>query len=196
MSGDIFRWAAPLFASAGRRLTAPDAEEFARLLRPSVPPNGRLLDLGGGTGALAVLLARMVPCTVTVLDSSPHMLRYAEGQPGVEAELGDAADLPFPDGSFDAVLVSDAFHHFAAPEAVVHEMARVIRPGGGVVVAELDPDSFVIRLIRVLEKALREPAGFRRPAELEELMEAAGIHGSTRRPGGPSYVFAGEVRRR
>ncbi len=193
LPGLIFRWAAPLFARAARRWSEDDAEAFARLLHPALQPHGRLLDLGGGTGALAALLARVVPCTVIVVDPSPQMLRYAAGLADVEPVLGDAAALPFTDDTFDAVLVCDAFHHIAERAAAVGEMARVVRPGGAVVIAEIDASARSTRMISLGERLLGEPASFMRPVDLERLMAAAGVPGSTQRQGGASYVFVGEV---
>jgi demethylmenaquinone methyltransferase/2-methoxy-6-polyprenyl-1,4-benzoquinol methylase len=121
------------------------------------------------------------------------MLRYAAGLADVEPVLGDAAALPFTDDSFDAVLVCDAFHHFDHREAAAREMARVVRPGGAVVIAEIDASARSTRMISLGERLLGEPAGFMRPADLERLMEAVGVPGSTQRQGGSSYVFVGEV---
>jgi SAM-dependent methyltransferase len=193
VSGAIFRWAAPLFARAAKRWSEDDARSLAGLLGPALAPGGRLLDLGGGTGDLAGLLARLVPCAVTVLDASPRMLRYANAIPDVEPLLGDAAAMPLADASFDAVLVCDAFHHFTDPAGAVREMARVVRPGGGVVVAEMDAGARSTRVIGMLERLLGEPAGFLRPTEMEGLMAAFGIHGSSQPRSGISYVFVGEA---
>jgi demethylmenaquinone methyltransferase/2-methoxy-6-polyprenyl-1,4-benzoquinol methylase len=193
MPGGVFKWAAPLVARAAKRYTEDDARSFARLLGPYLPPHGRLLDLGGGTGDLAALLARVVPCAVTVLDASSHMLRYATGLPDVEAVVGDAAAMPFDDGRFDAALVCDAFHHFVEPEAAASELARVVRPGGGVAIVEIAAGARSTRAIGMVERLLGEPAGFLRPSELETLMAAAGVHGSSRRRNEIAYVFVGEV---
>jgi demethylmenaquinone methyltransferase/2-methoxy-6-polyprenyl-1,4-benzoquinol methylase len=163
------------------------------LLAPFLAPDGRLLDLGGGTGNLAGLLARLVPCQVTVLDTSPQMLRYASDIRGVEPLLGDAHAMPLADASFDAALVCDAFHHFSDTAGAVREMARVVRSGGGVVVAEIDAAARSTRMIAAFERLLGEPAGFLRPEEMEVLMAGVGIHGSSQPQGGISYVFVGEV---
>jgi ubiquinone/menaquinone biosynthesis C-methylase UbiE len=193
LSGAIFRWAAPLFARSAKRWSEDDAEAFARMLDPFLSLQGRLLDLGGGTGALAGLLARARPCVVTVLDSSPRMLRYAERLPGVEPVVGVASAIPFDDGRFDAVLVCDAFHHFDKREKAAREMARVVRSGGGVVIAEADSAACSTRFMALAERILGEPAGFLRPVDLERLMDAVGVHGSSERQGGASYVYIGEV---
>ena len=209
MPGRLFNWTAPLFALASRRWGDDDARRVAALLAPYLPAHGRLLDIGGGTGDLAALLAAVVPCDVTVLDASPRMLRYAEGLPGVEAVLGDAAVMPFAGDGFDAALVCDAFHHFTRPAAAASEIARVVRPGGGVVIAEIDAsvrkevddateackaDVPETRLIASVASLLGEPAGFLTPAQLEQLLDGAGIAGSCRRRDGIAYWFAGEVR--
>lgn len=193
MPGAVFRWAAPLFARAARRWREDDAEAFARFLRPSLQPRGRLLDLGGGTGALAALLARVVPCTVTVVDSSPPMLRYAADLAGVEPVLSDATALGFADGAFDAALVCEAFHHMPEREAVAREIARVVRAGGAVVIAEQDAGARSTHIVSLVERMLGEPAGFMRPTDLERLMAKAGVPGSTQRHGSSSYLFVGEV---
>jgi len=191
--GAIFKWGAPLFAHAAKRWSDEDAEALAGMLRPYLGPHGRLLDLGGGTGRLAGLLAETVPCAVTVADSSARMLGYADRFSGVETALADATALPFADSSFDAVLVCDALHHFDLPEAAVREMSRVVRPGGGVVIVEIDPSSRFARLLVLGERMLGEPAGFMTPTDLERLLESVGVRGSTESQGGMSYVFVGEV---
>jgi demethylmenaquinone methyltransferase/2-methoxy-6-polyprenyl-1,4-benzoquinol methylase len=189
----IFRWGAPLFAREARRWNEDDARAFAALLSPALQPDGHLLDLGGGTGALAALLARVVPCKVSVVDRSPQMLRYATGAPDVDPVLGDATALRFVDDTFDAALVCDALHHIREREAAAREMARVVRPGGAIVIAELDASVLRTRLIGLAERVVGEPAGFMRPEELARLMAAAGAPGSTQQQNGASYVFVGKV---
>ncbi len=193
MPGAMFRWTAPLFARAGSRWGAGDADALAAWLEPYVPPEGRLLDLGGGTGALASLLAARMACSVTVLDASPHMLRHAEGLQGVTPVRGDAGAMPFPDARFDAVLVCDAFHHFTGAQAAAREMARVVRSGGGVLILEPDPRRRVVRVIAAVERLVGEPGGFLEPRALEDLMRSVGIDGRSQPQGKASYAFVGSV---
>jgi ubiquinone/menaquinone biosynthesis C-methylase UbiE len=189
----MFRWAAPVFARFARHWGADDAEALATWLRPTVPPGGRLLDLGGGTGHLARLLAERLDCRVTVLDATHAMLRYAEGFPGVEPVLGDAASMPFEDGVFDAVLVSDALHHFVDPLVAVREMSRVVRPGGGVLVLEIDPERRGARSIALVERLVGEPGNFLTPRGLQGLMSSVGVEGETHAQGYASYLFTGRT---
>ena len=191
MAGAMFRWAAPVFARFARHWGRQDAEALATWLRPTVPPGGRLLDLGGGTGHLARLLAERLDCCVTVLDQTHAMLRYAEVMPGVEPVLGDAAAMPFDDATFNAVLVSDALHHFVEPAVALGEMTRVVRPGGGVLVLEIDPRRRGARTVARIERLVGEPANFLTPRELERLMKSVGVEGESHDQGYASYLFAG-----
>jgi SAM-dependent methyltransferase len=89
-----------------------------------------VLDLAAGTGRLARLLVPVVGSVVAV-EPSPAMRAVLAGRlPEVRVVEGVAEDLPFPDGSFDAVVVGEAFHWFDAP-AALEEIARVLRPRGG-----------------------------------------------------------------
>jgi 2-polyprenyl-3-methyl-5-hydroxy-6-metoxy-1,4-benzoquinol methylase len=195
VSGAIFRWGAPLFARTAKRWSDVDAEALAGWLGPYVSTGGELLDLGGGTGELARLLAAQLACTVTVADASEAMLRYARDLPGVTAVRAEAASLPFSDGRFDAVLVCDALHHFSDERAPSREMARVVRPGG-VVIVEPDREHRAVALIAALERLMGEPAAFLTPPTLKELMRAAGVAGACRSQGRAAYAFVGAVQER
>lgn len=191
MPGTIFRWAAPLFAWSARRWSDDDAAAMARLLEGFVPSGGRILDLGGGTGELASLLAAEMGCLVTILDSSPQMLRYAHGRVGVLPMQGDAASMPFADGSFDAVVVCDAFHHFVRGDEAAREVARVVRPGGAVLVAEIDPRPLGTRVTAAVERLVGEPSNFLSPQDMERLFRRLGVEGRSEAQGKTSYLFLG-----
>ena len=93
----------------------------------------RLLDLGCGTGALAVRALKQDPRRqMTGLDLSERMLAWAGARLGdrVKLVLGDSERLPLPDGSFDVVFCCDSFHHYPDPAAVLEEVGRVLAPGG------------------------------------------------------------------
>jgi demethylmenaquinone methyltransferase / 2-methoxy-6-polyprenyl-1,4-benzoquinol methylase len=110
-------------------------ERAADLAR--VGPGSRALDVGTGTGDLAIELARR-GATVTGLDFAPAMLDVARGKaPDIEFERGDALALPHGDGEFDAVTVGFGARNFADLDRGLREMARVTKPGGRVVVLEI-----------------------------------------------------------
>jgi ubiquinone/menaquinone biosynthesis C-methylase UbiE len=95
--------------------------------------DSRVLDLAAGTGQLSRLLVPLVGSVVAVEPSAPMRDVLARGLPGVEALAGRAERIPLPDQSVDAAVVGNAFHWFDG-DAAVGELARVLRPGGGLAV--------------------------------------------------------------
>lgn len=189
----FFAWSAPIFHRVlDRRWTADDVSAIAARLRPYVPPGGELLDVGGGTGALASRLAGALHAQVAVLDPTPEMLAYVPDHPALHATLGAAESMPYADDAFDAVLVSDAFHHFHDQDRAVSEIVRVVRPGGGVLMLELDPSGWMRALV-LAERLLGEPASFFEPAHLCTFLAARGLGGECRTERGVSYSFLGTV---
>jgi ubiquinone/menaquinone biosynthesis C-methylase UbiE len=98
-------------------------------------------DIGTGTGFVAAGLAPLVRQVVAV-DGSAAMLEAARRNlstcGNVTIRLADGAKLPFEDGSLDAVFANMYLHHCADPMAAVAEMVRVLRPGGRLVVTDMD----------------------------------------------------------
>lgn len=190
----FFNWAAPAFNRLADRWSPESIDEIAGWLRPYVAPGGRILDIGGGTGALALRLAEALDTEVLVIDPSPEMLRYVPDDPRVRAEIGTAEAMPVEDDWADAVLVSDAFHHFRDQDGAASEFARVVRSGGGVVVLELDPRPWYMRVLVVVEKLLGEPGAFFTPGEMCAFFASHDIDGVCEPTRGPSYRFTGCVR--
>lgn len=108
-------------------------------------PRATLLDLATGTGDLAVAAAKRFPgLTVTGLDATPAMLvvgRTKVSRAGFADRItlveGDAEALDLPAGSFDAATCAFGFRNFPHKEQALAEAARVLRPGGTLVVLEL-----------------------------------------------------------
>lgn len=121
------------------RLFKRAAVEMARLR-----PGKRVLDLAGGTGDVAALAARQVGGTghVVLADVNAAMLEAGRerllnrGHANVRFAQANAEALPFDEGTFDTVLVAFGVRNFADQPASLKEMARVLVPGGAVVVLE------------------------------------------------------------
>jgi ArsR family transcriptional regulator len=102
---------------------------------------GDVLDVGSGDGAAAASLAPYCR-SLTCIDANPRLIEAAQARLGrhenVRAQVADAHELPFADGSFDAVLVFHTLTYAERPPRVLAECARVLRPGGRLVVLCLD----------------------------------------------------------
>jgi SAM-dependent methyltransferase len=117
-------------------------DELARgLVRVAgIRPGERALDVGSGPGAVATVLVELLGAdNVSAVDpSEPFVAALRERLPGVDARLGSAEALPFPDGAFDGVLAQLVVNFLNDPEAGVREMRRVSREGGVVAAAVWD----------------------------------------------------------
>ena len=122
----------------------------------ALPAEARVLDLGCGAGLDSLILARRVGATghVVGIDFSEAMLvraRQAAAESGVTVTFcrGDAERLPLDDASVDVALVNGIFNLNPARAEIFRELARIVRPGGHVYVAEL-----------VLQDAVSKPDHF------------------------------------
>jgi len=189
----FFNWAAPWVRRYGDRFTPEDVTAISGWLRPAVGPGGRILDVGGGAGQLAALLADALHAHVTVLDPTAEMVAHVPATERLSAVRGTAEAMPLPDDDFDAIVVTDAFHHFRDQGAAVTEFARVVRDGGLVLVLDLDPRPLTMRLIAFAERLVGEPASFMTPEAICAFMAARGIEGECEPLEKASYRFLGRV---
>lgn len=176
---------------AWRRLT---------LRAASLPRGGLLLDVGTGTGRIALEAARQDPdLKVAALDLTPEMLEQGKRSDTGGRILwinGDALDLPFPEGLFDAVTSGYLMRNVPDIHLALKEQLRVVRPGGRVAFLDTSPPrSPVLRpFIRVYFRIVipllgglvsgqwdayrylpRSTEAFRSPEELSEIMACAGF---------------------
>jgi len=138
---------------------APEAESF--VARMELEPGARVLDIACGTGNVTIPLARR-GARVTGLDMMPHLLEEAraraarEGLP-IRFDEGFAETLPYPDGSFDVLVSMFGIMFSPLPATVVSEMARVLRPGGRLALANWTPSSFGGKMSAVAGRYLPPP---------------------------------------
>jgi len=188
-------------------------------------PGERVLDCATGTGELALALRRAVGPTGSVLgmDFCAAMLEPARekarraGLEDVRFEEGDALALRYPASSFDIATIAFGIRNVDDPVRCLKEMARVVRPGGRVVVLEFgQPTGLWGALYRLYSRALvpavgglltgnraayaylpRTAAAFPGGERFLALMDEAGAFSARRAvalSGGIAFVYVGEVR--
>jgi SAM-dependent methyltransferase len=140
--------------------TTPPAAELVTFA--SVAPHETVLDVGCGTGVVAITAAR-IGAKVKALDLTPALLDRARqnaavAQVEVEFKEGDVESLPYADASFDVVL-SQFGHMFGPrPEVTTAEMLRVLRPGGRIAFSTWPPEHGMGKLFALLAKYMPPPA--------------------------------------
>jgi len=189
---------------------ARQAEALAERVRLWLTPlrgDERALDAGCGVGALAFALAPLVGEVVGV-DPDEERIEAARrlAPANVRFEVADAAALPFEPGSFDVVGCLRVLHHARRPELVVHELTRVVTPGGRVLLAdqiapadplsalELDrfehardpshtrllPDGDVRAMLEMNDLVVLRDEIFQEERPLDPYLDVAGIEGEAR----------------
>lgn len=152
-------------------------------------PGERVLDVGCGTGTVA-LIAASAGAAVTAVDPSARLLevtRTAAERAGVDLQLlpGEAASLPLPDSSFDAVLSNFGVIFAAEPRSAVAEMARVLAPEGRIVFNAWLPGGVVGNVNGTAMELVRQALGAPAPAapfgwhDVRELEPLFATHGMT-----------------
>jgi arsenite methyltransferase len=130
-------------------------------------------DVGAGTGYMAAGLAPLVR-EVHAFDASPAMLARArenlKAHHNIVFHEADGLSLPFPDGSLDAVFANMYLHHCPDPLAAIREMARLLRPGGRLVITDMDAHPYAW----MKDEMTDVWQGFERP-QVRQWLEAAGL---------------------
>jgi demethylmenaquinone methyltransferase/2-methoxy-6-polyprenyl-1,4-benzoquinol methylase len=182
----MFDRIAPVYDAMNRAMTAGLDQRWRRLTAAAVVrPGDRVLDACCGTGDLA-LAARAAGGRVTGLDFSEPMLERARRKSDqVEWVRGDALDLPFADGSFDAATVGFGVRNVADLARGLAELRRVLREGGRVGILEITTPRGPLRhfyrlwfdgIVPLLGKALPGGSAYTYlPASVRRFPDAEGL---------------------
>lgn len=174
------RWA----GAYGRSRLLPSLQKKALAeLRPGA--GDRLLDVACGAGKLVIEVAPHVDRAVGI-DLSGGMLELARSRlhaapearslANVEFLQGPSDALPFDDRSFTALVCTTALHHFPDPQRSIDEMARVLAPGGRLVIGDAARDLLTTRLADRLYKRFEEGhVGLQRKRDIEAMLTRAGL---------------------
>ena len=178
--------------AAPRPLPDPRLDrKFARiceLVREHLPATA-FLDAGCGDGRYFAALAGELPERVAGVDLSERILETARQQaPGAELRQANLEQLPFPDGEFDLVLSTQVIEHVLDPPLAAAELARVLRPGGVLVISTDNernrvtqvlnaPRQLLVGLLRLrrLRSVVHSPATPFTPESFRTLLENAGF---------------------
>lgn len=119
-------------------------------LAATLPPPGTILDVGCGTGRLLRAAAARWPAAQLIgVDPAAGMVAVARRLSPVAAfHVGLAEALPLPDASVDLALSTTSFHHWRDQAAGVGEVARVVRPGGHFILADVALPSWFLQFVR------------------------------------------------
>lgn len=141
------------------------AKEFVD--RIAISSGMHVLDVACGTGNVAIPLAR-TGAIVTGVDIATNLLVQARERTAAEGlrvrfDEGDAEELPYPDASFDAAVSMFGAMFAPRPELVASELARVLRSGGRLAMANWNPGSFSGKMFKVNSRHVAPPAGIAPP---------------------------------
>ena len=151
---------------------------------------GQVLEIGGGSGAMADAVARTFPAVrLTVTDVDPVMVGSATDRlrlhPGVQVQEADVTALPFENDTFDVVTSYLMLHHVIDWPGALQEVARVVRDGGTV----LGYDLTDTRLARLVHRLDGSPHRIIAPAELRSGLTAAGLTNISVRESARSHLM-------
>jgi SAM-dependent methyltransferase len=179
-------WGARDWAAYGEQLCVP--LQGAALDAAHVTTGTRLLDAGCGAGLLAPL-ASLRGAQVTAVDAATSFLAVVrERTPAADVREADLEALPFADGSFDAVTAVNSVFYAADMAAAMRQLARVVRPGGRVVITAWGPPERCEVLADLFSKvaplmpppppgnAAAHPGALSQPGALAAVLDGAGLH--------------------
>lgn len=158
-------------------LLAPFYEVFIKPKNPvdlirlaDLPTTGPLLDAGGGTGRVAQYFHGQVS-QIVVADLSCRMLSEAKNKTGLDPVCSHTEKLPFPNAYFERVIMIDSLHHVCDQSHTAHELWRILKPGGKLIIEEPDVRKFSVKLVAWAEKLALMRSHFLSPPEIASLFE-------------------------
>lgn len=154
----------------------------------ALPVSGRLLDAAGGTGRVAQVL-RAFAGQVIVADVSLGMLSQAAAKPGIKPVCGYTERLPFPDESFERIIMVDALHHVANQSRTASEMWRLLARGGRLVIEEPDIETLAVKFIALGEKLAFMRSHFLSAQQMQALFPFPDAHAWVKREDYKAWVI-------
>jgi demethylmenaquinone methyltransferase/2-methoxy-6-polyprenyl-1,4-benzoquinol methylase len=160
---DHFGFLAPFY----ERFIKPSfPETLASLLDPA--EGSMLLDVGGGTGRVAQFFSSDMG-NVFLIDLSHKMLVESLGKDRLLPACSHSEYLPYPDETFDRIIMVDALHHVCDQAQTISELWRVLKPSGRLVIEEPDIHHPVVKLVALAEKLALMRSHFLNQGQISDL---------------------------
>lgn len=162
-----FHWLTPFYDALLKWGMREDSIKSRLIERANIQPGQRVLDLGCGTGTLAVMIKQSAPeAQVTGLDGDEQVLTIARTKAeranlNIQLDHGLAYELPYPDHSFDVAVSSFVIHHLTSEDKVraFKEVRRVLRPDGWFHILDFGrPVNFLTRIQALAFKLFEQTA--------------------------------------
>ena len=154
---------------------------YERFIKPQIPDqliqlldlrgDDMLLDVGGGTGRISQFFTQLSKLVV-LADLSQKMLVESQSKKDLHAACSHSEYLPFPDQYYDRVIMIDALHHVCDQGQTAHELWRVLKPGGRIIIEEPDIHHPVVKLVALGEKLALMRSHFLNGGQISDLFES------------------------
>jgi ubiquinone/menaquinone biosynthesis C-methylase UbiE len=149
--------------------------EFLALLQAH--KTDKILEIGAGTGRIAKHYGYKVR-DLTLLDPAENMLKRALELPQLthaKTVVGYSEQMNFSDNTFDKIVCYDSLHHWQQQMKGLREAYRILKPGGIIILMEVDQNHFWGRKVQLLERILQMKSQMHKPDFLQKMLEKIGF---------------------
>lgn len=162
--------------------------EFLQLL--NAQEHDKILEIGVGTGRIAKHYGMKVR-DLTLLDPAENMLKRAVSLlPHAKPVIGFSEKMDFPTDTFDKIVCYDSLHHWQNQVKGLQEAYRVLKPGGFIILMEVDQNNFWGRKVQLFERILKMNSLMHKPADLQKILEKIGYKDIIYDPTNHSLTYA------
>jgi ubiquinone/menaquinone biosynthesis C-methylase UbiE len=140
----------------------------------ALTPTDILLDIGGGTGMIVDQILAKTSCEGYIVELEQKKLLYAaKKRKNINLVNASADFIPFQYEYFSKVISIVAFHHFSDQNSALEEIKRVLKPGGSLILNEIDPSTFKGKIVSFGENTLKKMnCKYYSPSQLHEKVKA------------------------